>query len=335
MTSVLVSLRGGDDRPAALVAAAANPPEDVPAALALAREVGASRPTPGDGSTLDQWELLANLAAHDLGVARAVEPHLDAVAILVQAGWQTVEGTWGVFAAEGGPDPLLAESDGQRWTLNGTKPWCSLAGRLDSALITARTGTGPQLFAVDLAQPGVQVVEDAWRARGLVEIPSGPVRFTEVEAVSVGEADWYLTRPGFWWGAIGVAACWFGGAVGIARTVLGAAQRSANPHLLAHLGAIDVLLHTCRTALADAAARVDAREPDARLLAKRVRGMVARSCEETIARAGHALGPAPLATDRAHAKRVADLQLYIRQHHAERDDAALGELLTTRDDAPW
>ena len=33
------------------------------------------------------------------------------------------------------------------------------------------------------------------------------------------------------------------------------------------------------------------------------------------------MGPAPLAMDATHAKRIADLQLYIRQHHAEKDDA--------------
>ena len=39
---------------------------------------------------------------------------------------------------------------------------------------------------------------------------------------------------------------------------------------------------------------------------------------------GHALGPAPLAFDADHAARVADLEIYLRQHHAERDVAALG-----------
>ena len=42
----------------------------------------------------------------------------------------------------------------------------------------------------------------------------------------------------------------------------------------------------------------------------------------------YALGPAPLALDPVHAARVADLTLYLRQHHAERDLAALGRLVT-------
>ena len=43
-----------------------------------------------------------------------------------------------------------------------------------------------------------------------------------------------------------------------------------------------------------------------------------------LARAAHALGPAPLALEAEHAKRVADLQVYVRQQHAERDDVSLG-----------
>jgi hypothetical protein len=50
---------------------------------------------------------------------------------------------------------------------------------------------------------------------------------------------------------------------------------------------------------------------------------------------GQALGPGPLAFDEDHARRVADLTLYIRQHHAARDDAALGRLVLAEDGSPW
>ncbi|MGK0722555.1 acyl-CoA dehydrogenase family protein [Leucobacter sp. W1478] len=310
--------------------------DTVAAALQFARDLGARRAMPGDGSTREQWETLATLSAHDLAVARAVEPHLDAIAILTQAGVPLPEGTWGVFAAEGGPDPLRAQHTNQGWVLNGTKPWCSLADRLDYALLTARTQAGEsRLFSVDLSDPGVHVENGTWHARGLTEIPSGPVTFVRVAAEPVGGPEWYLTRPGFSWGGIGVAACWFGGAVGVARTVFAAARRAPSPHVLAHLGAMDTLLHASRIALADAAHQVDARASGGRLLAKRVRGIVALTCEEVLARAGRALGPGPLAIDATHAKRVADLQLYLRQHHAERDEESLGALLARKEGAPW
>ncbi|MFT7764575.1 PIG-L family deacetylase [Clavibacter tessellarius] len=318
-------------------------------ALALAVELEGLGALPGRGRTADLWEALATLAAADLGIARTVEPHLDAIAILDQereaggsvaphetgdavADAQAGARTWGVFAAEGGEDPLTAVPDGAASStvrLSGTKPWCSLAGSLSHALITAAAADGTRgLFAVDLGDPGVEVVPDAWVARGLTEVPSGPLRLSDVPAREVGTPGWYLERPGFHWGGIGVAACWYGGAVGLARTLLGAASRAGADRLtLMHLGAVDRALDGARASLAEAAARVDrglAEGEEGRLLAKRVRGVVAHAVEETLTHVAHALGPAPLAQDPVHAKRVADLELYVRQHHAERDDASLG-----------
>lgn len=319
-------------------------PTTVADALAHAQRIASNLRSPGRGHTQRLWEHLATLAAHDLGIARAVEPHLDACAILDQAGLPLPEGAWGVFAAEGGLDPLRATPHETRaatatetgWTITGEKLWCSLAAQLDGALVTAATEDGPRLFAVDLRDPSVRVHPDAWAARGLVEIPSGPVSFDRVPATPIGGPRWYLERDGFWWGGIGVAACWFGGAVAMARTLRDAAAAKPDPHRAAHLGAIDTLLHGCGLALRDAADAIDTtRDVDGPLLALRVRGIVARTCEEVITRVGHALGPAPLAMHAEHAKRVSDLQLYIRQHHAERDDAAQGSLLVASEAHPW
>ena len=313
-------------------------PATIDAAIDLALEL-ARRPA----SIGDRWEALATIAAVDLGFVRAVEPHLDARGILDE--WSAASATdapvddrsWGVFAAEGGDDPLTAYAVDGGWRLSGTKPWCSLAGRLDAALVTARLDAPAgepverRLFSVSLRDAGVEVIDGAWKSRGLVEIPSGPVRFTGVPAETVGDPGWYLTRPGFAIGGIGVAACWYGGAVGIARTVFATlASRSPNAHAIAHLGAIDELLQGARRALAEAAelvSRGDANGDAGKLLAHRVRATVARACDEIIERSGRALGPAPLALDAAHAKRVADLSLYVRQYHSERDQEALGRSL--------
>ncbi|WP_414171289.1 hypothetical protein [Clavibacter tessellarius] len=85
--------------------------------------------------------------------------------------------------------------------LTGTKPWCSLAGSLSHALITAASADGTRaLYAVRLDHPGVEVVPGARAARGLVEVPSGPLRMTGVPARRVGAPGWYLERAGFHWG---------------------------------------------------------------------------------------------------------------------------------------
>ena len=329
--------------PAALTA---ELPTDVARALALAPELAERLSGPGEGRTVELWETLASVAAADLGAARAIEPHLDATAILRQAGEVTPSGTWGVFAAEGGDDPLVASRDADGggdgdgdpgahgWRLTGLKPWCSLADRLDHALITARTDEGSRLFAVELRQDGVEVLPDSWHARGLAEVPSGPVRFRDVSARPVGDVGWYGDRPGFAWGGIGVAACWFGGAVGVARRLFTGAVARPSELTSMHLGAIDRELHAARAALLEAAESVDAGRAE-RILAKRVRAVVAIACERVLAHSAHALGPAPLAQEPEHAKRVADLELYLRQHHAERDLSSLGRALIDGQSAPW
>ncbi|HEX4445012.1 MAG TPA: acyl-CoA dehydrogenase [Galbitalea sp.] len=344
MTMSFVTLRpspAGEGALAAIVRA--SEAHDVKSALKLARTLGAAATPPGAGNTLDLWEALATVAAHDLGVARAIEPHLDALAILAQASLppgiaRPSDATWGVFAAEGGNDPLTATRIGDHWSLTGTKPWCSLADRLDRALVTAHLpGGGRGLFALDLHSPGVSVMRGVWHSRGLADIPSGPVVFLDVIASAVGEPEWYLDRPGFAWGGIGVAACWYGGAVGIARTLYEQLGPTPEPLAAAHLGAADQELQSARRALAESGELVDRQpdDPEGSVLAKRVRAAVAGTCEAVLRHAAHALGPAPLALIEEHAKRVSDLELYVRQHHAERDDASLGMAIARAGQAPW
>ncbi len=326
---------------------------DVDAALATAADLTALVPQPGSGATLLRWDVLAALAAADLTVARVAEAHLDAVAILAEASaTEDVDlvaavgendlgrTTWGVYAAEG-PGVLLTARRGDDGTfrLDGTKPWCSLANVVSHALVTAHVDDGRQLFAVSLRHPGVQVRMGTWHARGLTDVPSGPVDFADVPAWPVGGPGWYLRRPGFAHGGIGVAACWYGGAVAVAGALRAAAARR-DPDQLAlwHLGAVDLQLHAARTVLRDAAAHVDAgqaRDHDGTVLALRARSVVAAAAEQVLHHAGHALGPAPLTLDDEHARRVADLTVYLRQHHAERDLASLGRELLSEDEQQW
>ena len=310
-------------------------------ALLLAADVGGFTPLPGGGSTLALWETLATLAAADLSVARTVEPHLDALAILAQAGLPVPHGTWGVFAAEGAGARLEAHPDDDGgWLLTGRKPWCSLAGRVDHAIVTAHLPDGERrAFAVDLNEPGAHPVTGTWVSRGLSEVDSGPVDFDTAPASPVGGPNWYLTRDGFAWGGLGVAACWYGGAVGVARRLLhSVSERPPDQVALMHLGEVDLHLHAARAALAAAAADVDAGRASGTagaLLAARVRGIVADCAETILTIVGHALGPAPLVLEEDHARRVADLQVYLRQHHAERDAASLGGRLLQAEVEPW
>lgn len=323
---------------------------EVGAALAWATDAGRWAPSPGTGRTRELWDFFIETAAVDVAAARIMEPHLDALAILSQAPAAIDlapigaggESTWGVFAAEGRGVALAATPDhaAGQWVLDGVKPWCSLAGVLSHALVTASVAGGARrLFAVALRQPGVAADPGPWLSRGLTQVVSAPVRFDDVSAVAVGEPGWYLERPGFFWGGIGVAACWLGGAIGVARALAASAsEREPDQIALAHLGAVDGLISTARAALNAAAALVDAgpsAEVDWAVVMLRTRNAVAAAAEHVIAHVGHALGPAPLALDADHAARVSDLEIYLRQHHAERDEAALGRALLEAGARPW
>ncbi|WP_420368281.1 acyl-CoA dehydrogenase [Curtobacterium sp. L1-20] len=314
--------------------------------LAFARWVTSTGPVLSAGNAGAAFATLAAVAAADVATARTVEPHLDALGILEQAGVPAPDdSTWGVFAAEGPGLRLTASPapDGPDGAvvLDGTKPWCSLASTLSHALVTAHVGEDRQLVAVDLRQPGVTVHDEAWVARGMPDVPSGPVDFHGVRAEPVGAPGWYLRRPGFAWGGIGVAACWWGGAVGLARVLRSLASTRPESELLqAALGATVADLADAEDALADAAARIDAADPedgtDWSLLAGLVRSRVRRAVDAVRSRVVATVGPGPLTSDPAVAARVADLELYVLQDHGERDLARIGrKVLTTDGGVAW
>lgn len=331
----------------ALVAAARTAGPDIDAALALARALGPVSESLGR-STWTYLQTLGSLGAGDLTVARVIEPHVDALAILSQAaqaaqggeglgetlssGGAPRERTWGVYAAHAPGAHLGAHEVGGEWMLSGRKPWCSLARRLSHALITAHIDPSRrQLFAVDLAHPGVRLSDDAWVSRGLAAVRSTALDLDAVPAVPVGPPGWYLERPGFAWGGVGVAAVWFGGACALAQRVLETARaREPDQLALLHLGRLDLALQGAELALRAAAEQIDSGDAtggDGELVAARARSTVAAATELVLSETARALGPAPLTSDEEHARRVADLTVYVRQHHGERDVARLGSLL--------
>ncbi|MGW0666199.1 acyl-CoA dehydrogenase family protein [Streptomyces sp. NPDC002746] len=297
-------------------------------------------PLPGSGATLRRLRVLHDLGRQDLSLARLAEGHSDARAILHELGAPVpAQGErWGVWAAQPPHTVLRARRDSRSgWRLDGVKPYCSGAHSCTHALVTAETEDGHRLFIVATDDAGFSPVAGTWRAVGMAGSDTPDVRFTDVPAQSLGEVDAYLRRPGFSHGGVGVAACWLGGARGVADELLRAARRREPDQLLAaHLGAVDVLLHSAQCVLGKAAEEIDAAPLEdgerAGALASRTRAVVAAVCARVLDEVGRALGAGPLCHDAEHAQRVADLTVYIRQHHAERDLAALGTLLAAADE---
>jgi hypothetical protein len=327
-----------------------NPIGDWPAArtaAAFAAAVESGRlnlPLPGGGRTRERWAALADLAEEDLSLARLAEGHADALAILAELGAAELGAAelgaasppavsrWGVWAAQP-PGPGLAASQADArggWRLDGMKRYCSGARSCTDALVTATAPDGNRLFAVSTRD--LSPVPGSWPATGMAGSDTLDVRFSGIAAEPVGGPGRYIDRPGFAHGGAGVAACWYGGARGVGRTLLDAAgRRDVGPHALAHLGAVDIALRTAKLALDTAAGEIDA-DPDdrgggGRLRALRVRALVEATATEVMLRVGRALGAGPLGHDEAHSRRVADLTVYLRQHHGERDLAEIGALV--------
>lgn len=324
--------------------------------LNKATELTRDLPLPGHDSTRELWARMSDLGRQDLAFARIIEPHLDAVAIIDQAGrgdLLTDSDTWAVWAAEGPGTPLIATPADTGWTLTGTKPWCSLADFVSRAVVTAHVAdeagepTGHRrAFVISTDHPGfLPESQDTWLAQGLADVPTTAVDFRGVPAVPLGEDEWYLTRPGFAWGGMGVAAIWLGGAQAVADLLW---QRSRSPRkplddaAHAHLGRVDLALTAASAVLDRAASAVDGGEATGEqgaLWALRVRRTVAEAGETVLREVSRATGPGPLTGDAAHIRRVNSLQVYIRQDHAERDNASLGEVLLSApaagEEAPW
>ncbi len=305
-----------------------------------------SRPTsprrrrcPASGRTLERWDLLARLAAADLTTARVVEAHLDAVAILAEAQAAGVE----TPAAAARHDVGRLRRRGP-WRAPGRPPDADrLAGHRRQALVLARRAPHPRpghRARRRRAPPAGRrpALSGRHRARGHLARPRPDRR-----AVGPGDVRRRRGRAGRrprlvpaparlrprryrggrsvvrWRGGRGPGAVASRRAPG-ARPGRAHAPRRGRPRPARrrHRAARS----RCRRRRRPGRRR----RPASCSRCARDRwwcGRPRRCCSAS----GTRLGPAPLALDDAHARRVADLTVYLRQHHAERDSAALGRAL--------
>jgi hypothetical protein len=315
-------------------------------------------PLPGHGHTLERWRTLAAVAGCDLSLAKLFEGHTDALAILaeLQPHAPPVTGSWGIWAAE----PPFARvnivgRERDQLYLQGQKAWCSGATLVDHALLTAwDEHQRPQLVAIDLSgsgpgretpsqpanprtAPNIRITEGGWQAIGMASSASLDVHFEHAPAIAIGEPGQYLDRPGFWYGGAGIAACWYGAACALAGYLR---QHCTKPHhdahAAAHLGAVDAALGAAASALRETAHWIDAHPQDcAELRVRRVRAQVEAAVCEVLSHVGRALGATPFCRNGHFARLAADLPVYVRQSHAEKDLAELGKQIAARSSREW
>ncbi len=298
---------------------------------------------PAHGNTGRRWTGLFDLATRqDVSVARLCEAHVDACGILSEAGTAPVPGAlYGVWASVT-PGAELELVDG---TVSGIKTFCSGIGIVDRALVDVIADGRRQLVDIGIAldaegecwrsADGLSSGRVEWANAGLQATHTGTVSLTEVtDVIPVGEPDWYLRRVGFWHGACGPAACWGGGAAGL----LSFASSGDDPFRSAAAGEIAADAWAMRAVLQQAGDEAD-HDPDdlvaARRRARAVRHTIHELATSVVDTFLRGYGPRPLVEPNGAAQRIADVQLYLRQHHDRRDLAALGADLPPFDLPPF
>lgn len=305
-------------------------------------------PLAGSGATLERWRALAAVAGGNLSLAKLYEGHTDALAVLCEVGTRghlPEHAVWGMWAAEAPHARIEIDAVDGCWVrLNGLKRWCSGASHVTHGLLTTwwTDGRGPQLVQVEMDQPGVRVDADSWRAVGMADSTGLDVSFSNAAGQLLGEPGDYLTRQGFWQGGAGIAACWYGGA----RSIAGALHRAlrdckshstvAAAFQLAALGRVDVAMASVAAILRETAHWIDEHPTsDTREVALRARLICEAAVTRLIDDACRALGAAPLCRDAHFARLVADLPVFMRQSHGDRDLAALGGYVAAMEHDPW
>ena len=276
---------------------------------------------------------LQALGRTDVPLSRLAEGHIDALRVIGQAGRKPVPGAlYGVWASRSRQTGVQARPEGDGHVLNGTIRFASGTGVVDRALVPVWLPDGQHLL-IDLAVAELPVETGDWvtTAMEVSRSHTVPVSEVTVEADSViGAPDFYLRRPGFFPGGVGVAACWAGGAARIADLAR-ARVSDPKPVVTARLGRIRRHLATAGALVDTAARRLDVLTADPmsdlatlQTVSTETRAGVGAAVHAVLEEAERVTGPAGLAFDRDFTRAVHDLRLYVLQQNADADEGFLG-----------
>lgn len=261
---------------------------------------------------------LVQTARVDLALARLVEGHADAVRILDQADERAQPGVYGVWASRSVGTGVVGRFREGRWSIEGELRFASGVGLIDRALVPVWVdGSGHQLLDLSLDEGTFTGDPDTWRTVAMDASQSWTVQ-VDTEApitATVGPQDWYLARPGFVVGGLGVAAVWAGGAQLVLDLLVESGRRFAfSTGQLRRLGIVDQEAWQARTAVEHVAERLDQlTRNEAVLEVSRARTGAAEACERVIGEAGHIVGPGGLSRNERLVQALADLGIYVRQ----------------------
>lgn len=265
-------------------------------------------------------EALTALGRVDLCLARLVEGHADALRILEQADGAPRPGVYGVWASRSAGTGVRAEPSEPGWRLDGELRFASGIDLVDRALLPGWVDPDTHLL-FDIVATGVEADRTTWRTAAMDASRSFTVEVHQhCETTDVvGPENFYLHRPGFLVGGLGVAAVWVGGAQSLLDQVSAGLRRFApSAHQLRRLGLVEQAVWVARTAVEVTADRLP--ELDADGVARETtlaRTAVVTACEQAGNEVERIVGPGGLSGDARLARTLADLAIFVRQHHVD------------------
>ena len=242
----------------------------------------------------------------------------------------------------GPPEPASPRfPEGDKLRLDGTIRFASGAGVIDRALVPVWLDPETHLL-IDLAVGELPVDRSHWHT------PAMQVSQTHTVLVEgllvptddvVGEQNFYLGRPGFLPGGVGVAAVWTGGLIRVLDvTVAMLTGRPVTPAQDFRLGRARLQLVAALTAVRTAGQRLDglwaaAGRRSAPVVAEvcaEARAIVAQAVVAALAEVRTLAGPAGLAFDADLGHALDDLGLYVAQLNNDAESTRLGAALRGR-----
>lgn len=221
------------------------------------------------GGAVALFDLLRFLGRGNLAVGRIFEGHVNAVKLISLFGKEDqiehaaqdlaaghLFGIWNAEAANG-----VRFLEAPATVLTGIKVFCSAAGQVSRALITAKEESGMQMLLIPL-EPGARVLPSSLSLHGMRATQTAGIDFDGLnvppDAFIGGPAD-YLSEPAFSGGAWRTATVTLGGLDALieeTRRQLVARKRHTDPHQLSRMGQVLIARESARLWI-ERAARVE------------------------------------------------------------------------------
>ena len=306
-----------------------------PRLLTIATADARGVPVAGRAAELDD---LRTIGYRDLVLGRLIEGHGNALALISRCGTDrqraaadhdaragALFGVWNTAPDDG---VRIACADDAGVELRGRKTFCSGAGTVTRALITARDADGSsQMLLVPMDRVPAHVDRASWDPLGMHESDSFAVDFTGVRLpmdALIGGAGDYDRQPWFGAGAARFVAVQAGGVARLSDELAAFAVRRATGDdavQMTRLGECVVAAHTaahwvraCAEAWSAWDARPDAeRERTLQVTVDAARTATERAALDVLERVERAAGARGLLAPEPFAPLVRDLRMYLRQ----------------------